>query len=109
MAAVATNLDGHTISDVEGLDATKSESTSAQHRTPTDDVAFKYHWRYWAIIIALSVVALLPAVEGTVVSTALPVIVHDLGGGKLYVWVVNSYFLTRCDHENGAHVLISPN
>ena len=51
--------------------------------------------RYWAIIAALSVTALLPAVEGTVVSTALPTIVDDISGGQLYVWVVNSYFLTR--------------
>ena len=51
--------------------------------------------RSWVIIVALSVVALLPALEGTVVSTALPTIVDDLHGGKQYVWVVNSYFLTR--------------
>lgn len=52
-------------------------------------------WRYWTVIAALSVTALLPAMEGTVVSTALPSIVQDLHGGGLYVWVVNSYFLTR--------------
>ena len=51
--------------------------------------------RYWAIIAGLSVTALLPAMEGTVVSTALPTIIYDLGGGRLYVWVVNVYFLTR--------------
>ena len=52
-------------------------------------------WRYWAIITALSVTALLPAMEGTVVSTALPTIVQELRGAEYYVWVVNSYFLTR--------------
>lgn len=52
-------------------------------------------WRYWTVIAALSVTALLPAMEGTVVSTALPSIIQDLHGGELYVWVVNSYFLTR--------------
>ncbi|KAL9121436.1 MAG: hypothetical protein Q9187_002006 [Circinaria calcarea] len=51
-------------------------------------------WRYWAVIIALCVTGLLSAMEGTVVPTALPTIVHDLGGGELYVWVVNAYFLT---------------
>ena len=52
-------------------------------------------WRYWAIITALSVTALIPAMEGTVVSTALPTIVQELRGAEYYVWVVNSYFLTR--------------
>jgi hypothetical protein len=50
--------------------------------------------RYYAIIIALCVVSSLPALEGTVVSTALPSIVHELGGGQMYVWVVNAYFLS---------------
>ena len=52
-------------------------------------------WRYWIIIAALSVTALLPAMEGTVVSTALCSIIQDVQGGELYVWVVKSYFLTR--------------
>lgn len=47
------------------------------------------------IITGLSVTALLPAMEGTVVSTALPTIIYDLGGGRLYVWVANVYFRTR--------------
>ncbi|KAK3178817.1 hypothetical protein OEA41_000954 [Lepraria neglecta] len=45
--------------------------------------SFENGWRYWAVIAALSVVALLPAMEGTVVSTALPTIVQDLHGGEL--------------------------
>ena len=60
-----------------------------------DNAACSSGWRYWAVITALSVTALLPAMEGTVVSTALPSIIQDLHGGELYVWVVNSYFLTR--------------
>jgi hypothetical protein len=52
-------------------------------------------WQYWAIIVALGIVSLLVALEGTVVSTALPSITHDLGGGEKYVWVINAYFLAR--------------
>lgn len=52
-------------------------------------------WRYWAIIVALGIVSLLVALEGTVVSTALPSITRDLGGGEKYVWVINAYFLAR--------------
>ena len=84
--------------DLAATDTTKREDTAA---TPTEDdtlskqAAFGGGWRAFAIITALSVVALLPAIEGTVVSTALPTIVEALHGGERYVWVVNSYFLTR--------------
>lgn len=52
-------------------------------------------WRYGMIIVALCVTSSLVALEGTVVSTALPSIIHDLSGGETYVWVVNAYFLSR--------------
>jgi EmrB/QacA subfamily drug resistance transporter len=35
------------------------------------------------------------AVEGTIVSTAMPTIVADLGGFRLYSWVFSAYFLTQ--------------
>ncbi len=79
-------------------DPVETETPRCQNieREPaTDQPAFENGWRSWAIIAALSVVALLPAIEGTVVSTALPTIVQNLQGGESYVWVVNAYFLTR--------------
>ena len=69
--------------------------TRIEDETLNKQAAFGGGRRAFAIITALSVVALLPAIEGTVVSTALPTIVGDLQGVELYVWVVNSYFLTR--------------
>lgn len=67
----------------------------SREKSTNGETGLDHGWRYWAVITALSVTALLPAMEGTVVSTALPSIVQDLHGGELYVWVVNSYFLTR--------------
>ena len=52
-------------------------------------------WRFWAVFPALCITALLAAVESTVVSTALPYIVHELKAGEMYVWFVNAYFLSR--------------
>ena len=49
---------------------------------------------FWSIIIALAFAGLLTALEATIVSTALPTIINDLGGGDLYIWTVNIYFLT---------------
>ena len=50
--------------------------------------------RFWMIVVALSVTSLLTAMEATITSTALPTIIADLGGGDLYIWAVNGYFLT---------------
>lgn len=46
------------------------------------------------IVIALMVSMFLPAVEGTVVTTAIPTIVKDLNGFELISWVFSSYLLT---------------
>lgn len=54
----------------------------------------RYGFRVWATIVALSFTQLLTALEGTVVSTALPTIVDDLDGSSDYVWVSSGYFLT---------------
>lgn len=51
--------------------------------------------RFWAIIFALCVSAICSSLEGTIVSTALPSIVRDLGGGEKFLWAANAYFLTR--------------
>lgn len=45
------------------------------------------------IFIALIIATFLTAIEGTIVSTAMPKIVNDLGGGHLYTWVISIYLL----------------
>jgi hypothetical protein len=50
--------------------------------------------RFWTIIVVLSLISLLTALEATVTSTVMPSIIADLGGGKNYIWVSNAYFLT---------------
>lgn len=52
-------------------------------------------WRVWVIFSGLAVSALLSALEGSIISTALPTITAELGSGGNYVWVINLYFLTR--------------
>lgn len=55
----------------------------------------RYGPRIWMLMLALCVTNLLVALEGTVISTALPTIVQDLGGGEAYVWASTGYFLTK--------------
>ncbi|KAK7957296.1 methylenomycin A resistance protein [Apiospora aurea] len=50
--------------------------------------------RFWAIMGVLALTSLLTALEATITSTVLPVIVSDLNGGSGYIWVANAYFLT---------------
>ncbi len=49
--------------------------------------------RLWLILSALLLGLLLAALDGTIVSTALPTIVGDLHGGSHLTWVVTAYLL----------------
>src|SRR5690625_1313477 len=45
------------------------------------------------VVISLLIATFLMAIEGTIVSTAMPKIVNDLGGSHLYTWVISIYLL----------------
>ena len=53
----------------------------------------KHSSRFWAIIVALSLTGMLSAIEGTIITSALPTITKSLGGGNSYIWIPNAYFL----------------
>ncbi|KAH9883405.1 general substrate transporter [Xylariomycetidae sp. FL2044] len=53
----------------------------------------KHSARFWAIIAALAFTALCSSLEGTIITSALPTITDDLGGGNAFIWVPNGYFL----------------
>ncbi|OXM83711.1 MDR family MFS transporter [Paenibacillus rigui] len=46
------------------------------------------------VAISLFIATFLAAIEGTIVSTAMPGITEDLGGIQLYSWVISVYLLT---------------
>lgn len=45
------------------------------------------------VVLSLLIATFLTAIEGTIVSTAMPKIVEDLGGSQLYTWVISVYLL----------------
>jgi len=45
------------------------------------------------VVAALLIATFLTAIEGTIVSTAMPKIANDLGGSDLYTWVISVYLL----------------
>ena len=46
------------------------------------------------VLVALLLVTAMAALEGTIVSTAMPTIIGDLSGLPLYSWVFSIYLLT---------------
>ena len=47
------------------------------------------------VLIALMTAMALAAMDTTIVSTAIPQVVRDLGGFSLFSWVFSSYLLTQ--------------
>lgn len=55
--------------------------------------AFRPDRRFWAVYASLLVVMFLSAMDQTVVGTALPTIVGDLGGASHMAWIITAYTL----------------
>ncbi|KAK4243069.1 general substrate transporter [Corynascus novoguineensis] len=49
--------------------------------------------RFWSIVASLAFTALCSSIEGTIITSALPTITAELGGGSSFIWVPNGYFL----------------
>lgn len=84
-----------TMQEIERAMAHEPATFPSNNRQAKDPAPQKYGWRFWMIFAGLALSALLSALEGSIVSTALPTILADLGGGEDYTWVINIYFLTR--------------
>src|ERR1700674_76080 len=50
--------------------------------------------KFWATLVAIALVAVLTAVDQTVVATALPHMIADLQGATILGWVFTAYFLS---------------
>lgn len=81
--------------DTRASSVNENDTASAGEDTANMDFTKGKSWRFGAIFPSLMVTTLLSAMEVTVVSTALPTIVHDLTIGSNYIWIVNSFVLTR--------------
>jgi hypothetical protein len=82
-------------SDTMAASTPASDSVDAPDAT-TKEPPTKLHtgFRFWAIMVVLSLVSLLTALEGTITSTVLPSVVVGLNGGDNYIWISNAYLLT---------------
>lgn len=76
-----------------GRHAPEPERANAATATPADAAPTAPVRGLAAILIALMLAVLLAALDQTIVSTALPTIVSDLGGLNHLSWVVTAYLL----------------
>lgn len=67
-----------------------TENTRPQEE---NDSSFTPDRRFWTIYISLMLVMFLSALDQTIVSTAMPTIVGDLGGVEHMGWVITAYTL----------------
>ena len=65
--------------------------TGANPASPGSD--FRPDRRFWAVYSSLLVVMFLSAMDQTIVGTALPTIVGDLGGAAHMAWILTAYTL----------------
>ena len=77
---------------------TAPASTSAQAAKPAQtgtvtQTSFKPDRRFWAVYVALLLVMFLSAMDQTIVGTALPTIVGELGGAEHMSWIITAYTL----------------
>lgn len=79
----------------DAIDSNRPDPSPPAQEEKETDTTTQIGWKVWVIFSGLAVSALLSALEGSVISTALPTIAAELGSGGSYVWVINLYFLTR--------------
>lgn len=79
--------------DSSTTNSIKNDESSPTKGKPTGG-APQQSAKFWAIMFALMLAAVISALDGSVVSTALPTIVRTFHIDAGYVWVVNIFFLT---------------
>ena len=74
---------------------TQRTSTPASAGTALHEPGAEFHpdRRFWAVYASLLIVMFLSAMDQTIVGTALPTIVGDLGGAAHMAWILTAYTL----------------
>ena len=89
-ATITTTSDAADAAEAVHAGTTTTDPTAQQDAAQPP----QYGWRFYAIFGSLIAATLLSALDGAIVSTALPTIAETLDLGSNAVWVANVYFLT---------------
>lgn len=92
-ALVAVN--DHSAPGDDGIELNEKMTRQESENTASNKASDRHTWQFYVIFTGLVLSGLLSALDGAIVSTALPTIVAELDIGADYVWVANIYFLTR--------------
>ena len=68
---------------------------AASGTAPIETMTFRPDRRFWVIYVCLMMVIFLTAMYHTVVATALPVIIGDLGGVSRMSWAITFYTIAQ--------------
>ena len=52
-------------------------------------------WNFWLLFCSLCLVSFLSALDGSILTTALPTVTSAIGGEAQYVWIANSFVLAQ--------------
>lgn len=75
------------------VDAVEQGQATSPAAPAAGEPTFKPDRRFWAVYASLMIVMFLSALDQTVVGTALPTIVGDLGGAEHMAWIITAYTL----------------
>lgn len=54
-----------------------------------------HDWRFWLVFLSLCLLSCTSALDGSIITTALPTITSRIGGADQYVWIANSFTLAQ--------------
>jgi MFS family permease len=81
-----------TVTDSNGVNEMNDIKDSSVPETSIDDPPPR-NFRFWLVFISLCLTSLSTSLDATVIATALPTIVNEIGGKGHYVWIGNSFLL----------------
>ncbi|CAG8972408.1 hypothetical protein HYALB_00007162 [Hymenoscyphus albidus] len=83
---------GHKVSEphADGVSPT-TEIIASPAASPPSQLRGTQSIRFWLVFSSLILAAFAANLNATILSTLVPTIVRDIGGGQKYIWIVSSY------------------
>ncbi|KAF2188483.1 MFS general substrate transporter [Zopfia rhizophila CBS 207.26] len=79
-------------------DDVQQEDRQRQHDERQNPKAEQHHsWQFWLVFLSLCLLSFASALDGSIITTALPTVARSLGpaASSNYVWIANSFTLTQ--------------
>lgn len=72
----------------------KAHDREEEHAEEPDE--FKHTWSLWRIFSVLCLLSFLTALDGTIITTSLPIITRQIGGhnDQLYIWIAQCFIFS---------------